>query len=74
MHNPGICVRIGTLFLALATAQAAFAVDEETAKTIADLKAQVQALVERVRVLEGRPTAEPAVAAPPKSSPAPGLS
>ena len=71
MHNPGICVRIGTLFLALAMTQAAFAVDEETAKTIADLKAQVQALVERVRVLEGRPPPESPASPPLKSSPAP---
>ena len=44
MHNPGICLRFGSMLLVMAMTQAAFAVDEETAKTIADLKAQVQAL------------------------------
>jgi hypothetical protein len=74
MHNPGICLRFGSMFLVMAMTQAAFAVDEETAKTIADLKAQVQALVERVRVLEGRPHPEPPASPPLKSSPAPTAS
>ena len=74
MHNPGICLRFGSLFLAMAMTQAASAVDGETAKTIADLKAQVQALVERVRVLEGRPPPEPPADPPSKSSPAPAAS
>ncbi|MFM8655328.1 MAG: hypothetical protein ACKODZ_11500, partial [Verrucomicrobiota bacterium] len=54
----------GLLWAAAMTVPAR-AVDDETAKTIADLKAQVQALVERVRVLEGRPSSE----SPPSTSP-----
>lgn len=54
----------GVLWAAAMTVPAR-ALDDETAKTIADLKAQVQALVERVRVLEGRPSNE----IPPNTSP-----
>ena len=74
MHNPGLCLRFSSMFLALAMTQAASAVDGETAKTIADLKAQVQALVERVRALEGRPPPAPPADPPSKSSPAPAAS